>query len=165
MKALCQHIQGSALLPLTAAFNLLPRGLHLAHTAVPCFQAANTPPPQLHLACRAVSCFRAATMLSTCTSILAVDFPAFPRNLAKTETHGTGHTTVGFRPACPALSQAAERSVPSLLASVCRPDGHRCCRLCVCWRPDKQATGCAACAATLCAASCNLWVAPPLCHW
>ena len=48
-------------------------------------------------------------MLSACTSILAVDFPAFPRSLAKTETFGTGHTTVGLLPACQAQSRAARR--------------------------------------------------------
>ena len=53
-------------------------------------------------------------MLSACTSILAVDFPAFPRSLAKTETFGTGHTTVGLLPACQAQSWAARSSVPSL---------------------------------------------------
>lgn len=87
-----------------------PIDLHLARTAVPCFQEANTPPSRLRLACRAVSCFRAATMLSACTSILAVDFPAFPRNLAKTETFGTGHTTVGLLPAC-GLSRGLPKGV------------------------------------------------------
>ena len=34
-------------------------------------------------------------MLYTCTCILAVDFPAFPRRYAKAETYGSGLMDVG----------------------------------------------------------------------
>jgi phosphatidylinositol glycan class W len=45
-----------------------------------------------------VDCFRASVMLSTCAAILAVDFPLFPRRLAKSATFGTGFMDLG--PGC-----------------------------------------------------------------
>ncbi|GBG29688.1 GPI-anchored wall transfer protein 1 [Hondaea fermentalgiana] len=42
-----------------------------------------------------VTAFRSGLLLMTCTAILAVDFPVFPRRFAKTETYGTGLMDVG----------------------------------------------------------------------
>ncbi len=39
-----------------------------------------------------MSTYRGALLLYTCVSILAVDFPAFPRRYAKAEAYGTGGT-------------------------------------------------------------------------
>ena len=43
----------------------------------------------------AVDAYRACLMLMTCAAILAVDFPAFPRRLAKTAATGTGFMDLG----------------------------------------------------------------------
>eukprot|EP00249_Psilotum_nudum_P007129 c20322_g1_i3 orf=454-1662(-) len=42
-----------------------------------------------------ISSYRFVMMLMTCISILAVDFPVYPRRYAKTETYGTGLMDVG----------------------------------------------------------------------
>lgn len=42
-----------------------------------------------------LSVMRASCMLLSCVSILAVDFPAFPRRFAKTETFGKSLMDVG----------------------------------------------------------------------
>jgi glucosaminylphosphatidylinositol acyltransferase len=45
--------------------------------------------------CRCVTLFRASLTAYTCIAILAVDFPFFPRRLAKAETFGTGLMDIG----------------------------------------------------------------------
>ena len=50
--------------------------------------AAGAPRPHLAV-------YRATMTLTTAVAILAVDFPAFPRRLGKTETHGVGLMDVG----------------------------------------------------------------------
>jgi hypothetical protein len=42
-----------------------------------------------------VDCYRAAVMLTTCAAILAVDFPVFPRRLAKSPDYGIGYMDLG----------------------------------------------------------------------
>ena len=54
--------------------------------------AANTPASAVH---GAFDAYRACLMVMTCCAILAVDFPAFPRRLAKTAATGTGFMDLG----------------------------------------------------------------------
>jgi phosphatidylinositol glycan class W len=56
---------------------------------------AATPQPQHRPRARFISAFRGGLMLLTCASILAVDFRAFPRRLAKSERYGQGLMDVG----------------------------------------------------------------------
>lgn len=108
---------GASLLPDFAAVVLVPfaallldahayaflAALTVASTAVVVFGAQHSEKQRAALVRDAfggdktsvISHFRAGLMLLTCFCILAVDFPVFPRRLAKVEVYGTGLMDVG----------------------------------------------------------------------
>ena len=74
----------------------------------------------------ALTTYRGHMLLLTCLCILAVDFPVFPRSLAKCETYGVS------------LVSSSERLIRSRLTAAFTTDGPRCwlirilagCRIC-----------------------------------
>ena len=91
----CQAmLRPDAAAPLVAALLLAAAALSL-RAAKPRRRAASAtslPPSAVH---GAVDAYRACLMVMTCCAILAVDFPAFPRRLAKTAATGTGFMDLG----------------------------------------------------------------------
>ena len=81
-RLVAQQLLAAAAVSLRVAFSRRP------HAASPPAAAASG-------VVGAVDAYRACLMLMTCAAILAVDFPAFPRRLAKTAASGTGFMDLG----------------------------------------------------------------------
>ncbi|KIY66656.1 GWT1-domain-containing protein, partial [Cylindrobasidium torrendii FP15055 ss-10] len=86
-------VLASALGLLTFAISYLPR--KEIGTPLPSGRAVSSASPQVVPKSPAVTTYRSHMMLMTVVAILAVDFPLFPRNLAKCETFGVSLMDIG----------------------------------------------------------------------
>jgi hypothetical protein len=91
-----------------------------------------------------VDCFRASVMLSTCAAILAVDFPLFPRRLAKSAAFGTGFMDLG--PGCFVFAHGASLRKRADAACACADMMTRCRACDAAWQGWCRATRAAAAA-------------------